>query len=108
MNNDVLAVVAGEAITNADFDAYLQNVPQEQRMYAQNPQYRQHFVDQLIALRAYAKLGEDLKIDETDEFKKIMDNARKDLLAQMRKFRSSMRRFLSTSPRVRLLARSIF
>lgn len=83
MNNDVLAVVGGEAITNADFEAYLQNIPQEQRMYAQNPQYRQNFVDQLIALRAYAKLGEELKIDETDEFKKIMDNARKDLLAQM-------------------------
>ena len=83
MSKEVLAVVGGEEITAADFEAYLQNVPQEQRMYAQNPQYRQHFVDQLIALRAYAKLGEELKIDETEEFIKIMDNARKDLLAQM-------------------------
>ncbi len=83
MNHDVLAKVAGEEITNEEFEAYLQNIPQEQRMYAQNPQYRQNFVDQLIALRAYAKLGEDLKLDETDDFRKIMKNARKDLLAQM-------------------------
>lgn len=83
MNNDILAIVGGEEVTAADFEAYLQNIPQEQRMYAQNPQYRQNFVDQLIALRAYAKLGEDLRLDETDDFRKMMENARKDLLAQM-------------------------
>ena len=38
MNNEVLATVGGFQITNADLDNFLRSVPQEQRMYAQNPQ----------------------------------------------------------------------
>ena len=82
-NQEVLAVVAGHEITNGDLDAYLQTVPQEQRMYASSPQFRDMFLDKLIVYRAYAKLGEELKLDETDEFKKIYENAKKEILAQM-------------------------
>lgn len=80
--NEVLAVVGGEKITNADLDAFLQNVPQEQRGYAANPQYRETFLDRLIIYRAYAKMAEEQKWDETEEFKAIMENARKEFLAQ--------------------------
>lgn len=83
MDQKILAVVAGENITEADLDAFLQNVPREQQAYASNPQFRQQYLEQLIALRAFAKLGEDEKLDETEEFKNIMENARKDILAQM-------------------------
>lgn len=82
-NQEVLAVVAGENITNADLDAFLQSLPQEQRMYASNPQFRKQCLEQLIAYRVYAKLGEEMKLEETAEFKAIMENARKDILAQM-------------------------
>lgn len=81
--NEVLAVVAGEEITNADLDAFLQSVPQEQRMYASNPQFRDSFLDRLIVYRAYAKLAEDMKLDETQEFKAIMEKTKKDIMAQM-------------------------
>lgn len=82
-NQEVLAVVAGEEITNADLDAFLQNVPQEQRKYASNPKYRESFLDRLIVYRAYAKYAEDMKLDETEEFKTIYANARREILAQM-------------------------
>ena len=32
MSNEVLAVVAGKEITNAELDAFLQNAPREQHM----------------------------------------------------------------------------
>lgn len=83
MDQKILAVVAGENITEGDLDAFLQNVPREQQAYASNPQFRQQYLEQLIALRAFAKLGEDENLDETEEFKNIMENARKDILAQM-------------------------
>ena len=83
MNQEILAVVAGENITEADVENFIQNMPQEQRAYASNPYFRNHCLDQLVTIRAYAKLGEELKLEETDEFKRIMENARKDLLAQM-------------------------
>lgn len=82
-NQEVLAVVAGENITNEDLDKYLENVPQEQRAYLSNPQFRAQYLEQLIALRAFSKMGEEMKLDETEEFAEIMENAKKDILAQM-------------------------
>ena len=75
---EVLAVVAGEKITNADLDAFLQTVPKEQRLYASDPQFRGQYLEQLIAFRSFAKYGEDMKLDETEEFKKIMENMKRE------------------------------
>ena len=80
---EILAVVAGEKITNEDFEMFLQNVPREQRMYISNPQLRDYYLDQMIAIYAFAKEAEAQKMDETETYKKIMENARRDTLAQM-------------------------
>lgn len=39
--------------------------------------------NQLIALHMFAKNGEEMKLEETEEFKKLVENARRDILAQM-------------------------
>lgn len=49
MSDKVLAKVAGREITEAEFHAYLQGIPREQQAYAMNPQYREQYLDQLIA-----------------------------------------------------------
>ena len=53
------------------------------QMYAQNPQYREQYKEQFIDLYLFAQLGKDEKMDETDEFKEIMEGARRDILAQL-------------------------
>ena len=58
MSHEVLAVVAGEEITQAEFDAFLQGVPREQQPYLSNPQFREQCLEQLIALHMFAKNGE--------------------------------------------------
>ena len=83
MSQEVLAVVAGEEITQADFDVYLQSVPREQQAYLSNPQFRQQCLEQLISVYLFAKKGEDEKIEESEEFKRIMASARRDVLAQL-------------------------
>ena len=83
MDNKVLAVVAGEEITEQDLNDFMENVPQDQQAYRSNPQFRQQYLEQLTALRMFSKQGEELKLDETEEFKKIMEGARKDILAQL-------------------------
>ena len=83
MSQEVLAVVAGEEITQAEFDAFLQGVPREQQPYLSNPQFREQCLEQLIALHMFAKNGEEMKLEETEEFKKLVENARRDILAQM-------------------------
>lgn len=37
--------------------------------------------NQLIALHMFAKNGEEMKLEETEEFKKLVENARRDILA---------------------------
>lgn len=83
MIKDVLAVVAGNEITEADLDAFLENVPQEQKAYASHPQFRAQYLEQLITIYAFAALGEEMKLEETDEYKKIVESAKRDILAQM-------------------------
>ncbi len=83
MENQVLAVVAGEEITQAEFDAFLQTIPREQRAYLSNPEAKQYYLDQLISLYLFAKDGEEQKLDETPEFERILKNAKRDILAQL-------------------------
>ncbi len=40
-NQEILATIAGENITNADLNAFIQSMPQEQQMYASSPQYNE-------------------------------------------------------------------
>lgn len=83
MSDKVLAKVAGREITEAEFHAYLQGIPREQQAYAMNPQYRDQYLDQLIALHMFAQLGEDEKLDESEEYTKILESAKRDILAQL-------------------------
>ena len=82
-NQEILATVAGENITAADLNAFIQSMPKEQQMYASSPQFREQIVEQLISARLFAKYAEELKLDETEEFQKILNNARKEILASM-------------------------
>lgn len=80
---NILATIGEIVITDAEVDAFIANMPKEQQMYASHPQFRKQCLDQIIAVYLYAKMAEEEKLDETEEFKKIMESARKDILAQM-------------------------
>lgn len=83
MKENVIAVVAGKELTWEDFDEFLQNVPQEQRAYLSNPSAKEYYLQQMVALHLFAQMGEDEKLDETEEFEKIMQKARRDVLSQL-------------------------
>lgn len=83
MSKEVLATVAGRDITQEEFEAFLASVPREQQAYINNPKFREHCLEQLTSLHMFAQMGEDLKLDETEDFKKAYENAKRDILAQM-------------------------
>ena len=83
MSDKVLAVVAGEEITEAHLNALLRNAPQEHKPYINNPKLREQYLDQLINMRLFTRLGQDLKLDETEDYKQILENAKKDILSQL-------------------------
>ena len=81
-NQEILATVAGDVITAADLNAFIQSMPKEQQMYASNPQFRDQIVEQLISARLFAKYAEELKLDETEEFQKILNNLNPEQISQ--------------------------
>ena len=83
MSENILATIGDINITDENVNAFIQNLPAEQQMYADNPQFRQQCLDQVIAAHLFAKLAEEEALDQTEEFEKIMNNARKDILANM-------------------------
>ncbi len=83
MEKNVLAVVAGHEITEEELNAFIQRLPREQQMYATNPQFREHCKEQLIAMNVLAQCGVDEKLEETEEFQKIIEDAKRDILAQL-------------------------
>lgn len=82
-NQDVLAVVAGKEITNADLDAFLANLPAEQRQYASNQYFRGQYLEQLIVLHALEKMADDLELDKTEDYVKMLENVVRDIKARM-------------------------
>ena len=83
MNNEVLAVVAGKEITSADLDAFLGNIPAEQRQYASNSYFREQYLEQLIVLHALEKMADELELDMTDDYKKMLESLVRDIKARM-------------------------
>ena len=81
--SETIAVIAGKEIKEADFEAFLKGAPKEQQPYLSNPQFREQFKEQFLALHMFAQLGEDEKMNETEEFKTMVDNATRDILAQL-------------------------
>ena len=79
----VLAVVGGDEITQEIFDMFLQGVPREQQAYLSNPQFRDQCFEQLVSLFLFAKKAEEDKLEETEEFQRVIANAKRDILAQM-------------------------
>lgn len=87
----ILATVDGVNITEAEVDAFIANLPREQQMYAQNPDFRQQCFNEVLSIHLYAKMGKEEKLEETAEFKRAIENAKKDILAQL-----AMRKVLSS------------
>ena len=83
MDEKILATVAGEEITQAEFDWFLKTLPGDRQQFINNPQFKEQCLQQLIALRLFAKMGEALKLDETKEYTEILENSKRDILAQM-------------------------
>lgn len=83
MSKEVLATVAGKEITQEDFDRFARSIPQEQQAYLQNPQAKDYFVEQLVSLYLFAELGKEEKLDESEEYKTNIANAKRDILGQL-------------------------
>lgn len=83
MKDGVIAVVAGKEITKEEFDVFVENLPQDKKAYLQYPGFKERLQDQYLALYTFSQDAIDQGLDKTEEFARIMENTRRDILAQL-------------------------
>lgn len=83
MKDGVIAIVAGKEITNGEFEAFLQKLPQEQKAYLQYPGFKEQMLEQYLSLHTFAIDAVEKGLDKTEEFQTILENTKRDILAQL-------------------------
>jgi len=83
MENKVLAIVAGNEVTEKDLNAIISRYPQEQRGAFQNENQKKQLLEQLISFELMNKFGKEIGLDETQEYKDEMKSISKEVIASM-------------------------
>lgn len=83
MENKVLAVVAGNEITQKDLEDIINKYPEDRRMYLNTERGRKELLEQTIAFELFNKFGNEIGLDNTDEYKNTLNSLAKELLTQM-------------------------
>jgi peptidyl-prolyl cis-trans isomerase C len=83
MENKILAIAAGNEITEKDLNTIITRYPQEQRGALQSEEKRKQLIDQLISFELMNKFGKEIKLDETQEYKDAIENISKEVITSM-------------------------
>lgn len=83
MENKVLAIVAGNEITEKDLNTIVSRYPQEQRGALQSEGKKKQLVEQLISFELMSKFGKEVGLDQTQEYKDAIENISKEVITSM-------------------------
>lgn len=83
MSEKVLAVAAGHEITEKELAELIRNYPADQQIYLSNPKAKAQVLEQLIAFHLFAKMAEEEKIMETEEYKTTIEKMKVELASHM-------------------------
>lgn len=83
MSQEIIAKIAGKELTQADYNEFLKKLPPEQRAYAEHPQAKEMYMEQFYAMHLFAAEGKELKLDETEEYKAILETMKQELVGQL-------------------------
>lgn len=83
MENKILAVVAGNEITQRDLEDIINKYPEDRKMYLNTDRGRKELLEQTIAFELFNKFGEEIELNKTEEYIKTLNSLSKELLTQM-------------------------
>lgn len=83
MDNKVLVTIAGREITEKDLEAIISRYPQDKRAYFDSEMGRNQLLEQLVSFELMNKLGTEMELDKTEEYKSALEQMERDLLTQM-------------------------
>ena len=82
MENKVLATISGVEITENDLNAIIMRYPADKRGMFNSEMGKKQLLEQMISFDLMYKLGNEMKINETEEYKANLAKVEKDLLTQ--------------------------
>lgn len=80
MEKTPLATVAGKTIYTSDLDALIKQLPEDQAKQFKSKEGRRQLLEELIAQELFYLEGKEAKVDESEEFKKMLIDAEEKLL----------------------------
>ena len=83
MENQILAIAAGNEITQKDLNTIIARYPQEQRGALENEDKKKQLVEQLISFELMNKFGKEIELDKTQEYKDAIENISKEVITSM-------------------------
>ncbi len=83
MENKILAVAAGNEITNEDLNRIIARYPEENRGYFASEEGKKQLLEQTIGFELMSKFGEEIGLDKADDYKATVKALAKELLTQV-------------------------
>ena len=83
MENKVLATISGVEITENDLNAIIMRYPEDKRGMFNSEIGKKQLLEQMISFDLMHKLGSEMKINETEEYKANLAQVEKDLITQL-------------------------
>ncbi|WP_293982682.1 peptidylprolyl isomerase [uncultured Clostridium sp.] len=83
MENKVLAIAAGNEITEKDLNALISRYPEQQRAAFASEGAKKNLLEQLISFELFNKFGKEMELDKTEEFKEALESVTKEILTSM-------------------------
>lgn len=83
MENKVLAVISGKEITENDLNNIIMRTPEDKRGYFSSEMGKKQLLEQMIQFELMNKLGLEMELDKTEEYKSSLKQFEQDLLTQL-------------------------
>lgn len=82
MENKVLAVVGSYEITEKELNEIVAKYPADRKAMVESEEGKKQLLEQMIHFELFNKLGEELKVNETAEYKETVARLEKEILTQ--------------------------
>lgn len=83
MEDKVLASISGVEVKESDLQQIIMRYPEDKRAYFSTEENRKQLLEQFISFELMSRLGSEMKLNETEEYKNNLKVLEKDLLTQL-------------------------
>lgn len=83
MENKVLAIISGNEITENDLNNIIMRYPEDKRGYFSSDMGKKQLLEQMVQFELMNKLGLEMELDKTEEFKEALESVTKEILTSM-------------------------